>query len=189
MAQPIHRQQNITTQGAFYTHNIGGQIIDSSNTNNISNLNLTAAAIIPTQSLVGATYLSMLIDDKPTTYENIDNSSNEKLASSVIVVSLQANSSSTSSMNISLYFQVLDDYKPTVNAIYSCAFYDLNRSQWNASGCTVPVFNVAVNRYECSCNHLSTFALVWLPNTTSCNTVTDLALSNGTCVSKSVAQV
>ena len=106
MTQPVYRQQNITTQGAFYTHNIGGQVIDSSNTNNISNLNLTAAAIIPNQSLVGATFLSMLIVDKPTTYENIDNSTNQILASSVIVVSLQRNSSSYIPMNISLYFQV-----------------------------------------------------------------------------------
>jgi hypothetical protein len=131
----------------------------------------------------------MLIIDKPTTYENIDTSSNEILASSVIVVSVQRNSSSSSSMNISLYFQVLPDYRPSVDAIYSCSFYDLNRSRWNQSGCTTPLFNAPLNRYECSCNHLSTFALVWSPNITPCNAATELSLSNGTCVSKANAQV
>jgi hypothetical protein len=189
MAQPISQSTNVTTLGAFYTHNVGGQVIDTSNENSISNLNVTAGAIIHNESLVNATFVSMLIIDKPTTYENIDNSSNEILASSVIVVSVQRNSSSSSSMNISLYFQVLPDYRPSVNAIYSCSFYDLNRSRWNQSGCTTPLFNAPLNRYECSCNHLSTFALVWSPNITSCNAATELSLSNGTCVSKSNAQV
>jgi hypothetical protein len=189
MAQPIDPQTDVTILGAFYTQNVGGQIIDSSNENNIFNSNVTAGAIIYNGSLVDATFLSMLIIDKPTTYENIDNSSNQTLASSVIVVSLQGNSSSSSSMNISLYFQVLTNYRLTVNAIYSCSFYDLNRSRWNVTGCTVPVFNGPLNRYECSCNHLSTFALVWSRNITSCNAATELLLFNGTCVSKTIAQV
>jgi hypothetical protein len=189
MAQPISQSTNVTTLGAFYTHNVGGQIIDSTNENNISNLNLTAGAIIHKESLAGITFVSMLIIDIPTTYENIDSSSTETLASSVIVVSVQRNSSSSSLMNISLYFQVLPDYRPSVDAIYSCSFYDLNRSRWNQSGCTTPLFNAPLNRYECSCNHLSTFALVWSPNITPCNAATELSLSNGTCVSKSNAQV
>jgi len=164
MAQPISQSTNVTTLGAFYTHNVGGQIIDSTNENNISNWNLTAGAIIHKESLAGITFVSILIIDIPTTYENIDSSSTEILASSVIVVSVQRNSSSSSLMNISLYFQVLSDYRPSVDEIYSCSFYDLNQSRWNESGCTVPEFNIPLNRYECSCNHLSTFALVWLPN-------------------------
>ena len=66
-------------------------------------------------------------------------------------------------MNISLYFRVLDEYKPSVSATYLCSFYDTNTLKWNESGCTIPKYNQPFDRYECSCNHLSTFALVWSP--------------------------
>jgi hypothetical protein len=164
MAQSISQSTNVTTLGAFYTHNVGGQIIDSTNENNISNWNLTAGAIIHKESLAGITFVSMLIIDIPT------------------------NSSSLSLMNISLYFQVLPDYRPSVAAIYSCSFYDLNQSRWNQSGCTTPLFNAPLNRYECSCNHLSTFALVWSPSI-PCDIYTQVIWINGTCISKMDAQV
>ena len=40
------------------------------------------------------------------------------------------------SINISLYFKVLPEYKPNVSATYFCSFYDTNNSRWNESGCT-----------------------------------------------------
>jgi len=175
--------------GAFYTHDVGGGIIDSSNENNTYNTFLTAAAIIDNESLIDVTFLNMFIIDTPTTYENIDNSSNKTLASSVIVVVVQRNSSMFIPMNISLYFQVLNEYRPTVDAIYSCSYYDTNNSRWNSSGCTQPQLNVQFNRYECSCNHLSTFALVWSRNIMPCDTVTGILFSNGTCIPKDVVQV
>jgi hypothetical protein len=68
-------------------------------------------------------------------------------------------------MNISLYFQVLNEFNPNRSDVdYYCSFYDTNRSQWNESGCTNPVYNTQYDRYECSCNHLTSFALIWLPN-------------------------
>jgi len=189
MVQQPYQLANVTTLGAFYTQNVGGAVIDSSNENTILNTYLTAAAIIHNESLVDVTFINMFIIDQPTTYENIDNSSNETLASSVIVVVVQRNSSMFIPMNISLYFQVLNEYRPTVDAIYSCSYYDTNNSRWNSSGCTQPQLNVQFNRYECSCNHLSTFALVWSPNITSCDTATQVKWLNGTCISKADAQV
>ena len=53
----------------------------------------------------------------------------------------------------------------------------------------VPLFNALLNRYECSCNHLSTFALVWSPNTMFCNDDIEVLWTNGTCISKADAQV
>jgi hypothetical protein len=180
---------DVTILGAFYTHDVGGGIIVSSNENNIYNTFLTAAAIINNESLIDVTFLNMFIIDTPTTYENIDNSSNKTLASSVIVVAVQRNSSAFIPMNISLYFQVLNEYRPTIEAIYSCSYYDTNNGQWNSSGCTQPQLNSQFNRYECSCNHLSTFALTWLPNITSCDTATQVKWINGTCISKADGQV
>jgi hypothetical protein len=191
MVQQPNQYPNETILGAFYIHDIGGGIIDKSNQSNAYNMNLTAAAIISSQSLVNVTFLNVFIIDEPTTYQNIDNLNNETLASSVIVVAVQRNSSVFIPMNISLYFQVLNEYRPTVNAIYSCSFYDTNSSQWNESGCTKPIYNSQFSRYECSCNHLSTFALVWSPNITitSCNATTQVQLDNGTCLFKPNAQV
>jgi hypothetical protein len=189
MIQQPNQRANITIIGASYTHDIGGVIIDSENENIISNTNLTAAAIIYYQSSVDVTSINMFIIDKPTTYENIDNSNNQTLASSVIVAAVQRNSSVFIPMNISLYFQVLNEYRPSVVAIYSCAYYDINNRQWNVSGCTIPQLNSQFNRYECSCNHLSTFALVWSSNITSCDTIIQIKWINGTCISKSDAQV
>ena len=77
-------------------------------------------------------------------------------------------------MNISLYFQVLNEYKPNVNATYLCSFYDTNNSKWNESGCTIPQYNQQFDRYECSCNHLTSFALIWLPQSSSINSTRTL---------------
>ena len=150
----------------------------------------------------------MLIIDKPKLYEDIDNSSGRHLASSVVVTDLKRNNTSIlSQVNISLFFQVLDEYRPTGSATYTCSFYDTDSQRWNDSGCTAPQLNQAFNRYECSCNHLTSFALLWLPiasttmntiittETTAtltpiiCNSTAPVLLSNGTCVSNSEGEV
>ena len=107
--------------------------------------------------------------DKPSAYTNIDNSSNKTLASSIIMATVQRNNVVSSSMNISLYLQVLDEYKPNVSATYLCSFYDPNTLKWNESGCTAPTYNDTYDRYECSCNHLTSFALIWLPQSSLTN--------------------
>ena len=175
--------------GAYYIHNVGGGIVNSIKENNVMNPSVTAAAILSSESLMNATFVRIFIIDEPTTYKNIDVSNNKMLASSVIVVSVERNSFASTPMNISLYFRVSDGYRPVIDGIYSCAFYHLNSAQWNESGCTKPVYNILLDRYECSCNHLSTFALVWSPNRTSCNAFAQLSLPNGTCMSKTDAQV
>lgn len=183
-------QNNTSSFGAYYIHNIGGGIINAVAENNTMNASITAAAILSRRSLLNATFVRIFIIDKPTTYKNIDRSNEHALASSVIVVSVDKNSSTPTPMNISLYFQILNEYIPDVSAVvYACAFYDLSTEQWNEYGCTKPVYNILFNRYECSCNHLSTFALVWSLNKTSCNAINRLSLPNGTCVSHADAQV
>ncbi|CAM4823081.1 unnamed protein product [Rotaria magnacalcarata] len=79
------------------------------------------------------------------------------------MVTLRRNDTKPASMDISLYFKVLSEFEPKVPADYSCSFYDTNTQAWNESGCTKPIFKSSLNRYECSCDHTTTFALVWLP--------------------------
>ncbi|CAF1481390.1 unnamed protein product, partial [Rotaria sordida] len=142
---------------------IGGEVINNLNKETVTNSYLSTAAIISNQSLTGVTSLNILIIDKPTTYENADISSNRTLASSVVVVAVQRNGSESTPMNISLYFQILSDYQPTIEADYFCSFYNTTNLTWSDLGCTKPQYNRIFNRYECSCNHTTTFALVWLP--------------------------
>jgi hypothetical protein len=189
IAQFPYQDSNVIVLGASFTHGIGSELVKNTNKENVITTNLSAAGIISNESLSGVTSLNMLIIDQPSIYRNIDNSTNKALASSIIVASLKRNNSLSTSMNISLYFQVLNEYRPTIEAIYSCSYYDTNNGQWNSSGCTQPQLNSQFNRYECSCNHLSTFALTWSPNITSCDTATQVKWINGTCISKADGQV
>ncbi|CAF3343919.1 unnamed protein product, partial [Rotaria sp. Silwood2] len=189
VAQQLNQRGNVMVLGASFTRGIGGQVINTANTDNITNSFSSAAAIISNQSITGVMSLNMLIIDKPTTYKDLDKSSDRFLASSVIVVALHRNDSASTPMNISLYFQVLQEYHPNRVAQYYCSFYDTTSLKWNESGCTMPENNTAFNRYECSCNHLSTFALVWSPYVTPCDTSTHVSMSNGSCLSKPNAQL
>ncbi|CAF4152009.1 unnamed protein product, partial [Rotaria magnacalcarata] len=149
--------------GASFTTGVGGQVIDSSNIDRVNTPSITAAAVVDNQSLIDVVSLNMLIIDKPTAYTNVDQKTNRTLASSIIMVTLRRNDTKPASMDISLYFKVLSEFEPKVPADYFCSFYDTNTQAWNESGCTKPIFKSSLNRYECSCDHTTTFALVWLP--------------------------
>ncbi|CAF4840725.1 unnamed protein product [Rotaria sp. Silwood1] len=163
VAQQPNQGDNIIVLGASFTRGVGGKVVNTANKENVTNSHLSTAAIISNQSLTGVISLNMLIIDKPTTYENIDNSTNKTLASSVIVMSIRRDSSASVPMNISLYFQVLNEYKPNLSADYFCSFYDTTNFTWNEFGCTKPQYSPTFDRYECNCNHTTSFALIWLP--------------------------
>ncbi|CAF4187292.1 unnamed protein product, partial [Rotaria magnacalcarata] len=154
---------NVMILGASFTTGVGGEVIDSSNIDSVNRPNITAAAVVDNQSLVGVTSVNMLIIDKPTIYKNVDNKTNKKLASSIIIVTLRRNEATPAPINISLYFKVLLEFQPDRRSNYFCSFYDTNTQAWNEDGCTKPIFKSSLNRYECRCNHTTTFALVWLP--------------------------
>lgn len=190
MTQQLNQTSNTSALlGAYFTHGVGGDIVNISNEYNIINTSITAAAIFPNQSLVNVTYVRMFIIDVPTTYQIMNISNRMTVASSVIVVSVERNSSQFTPINISLYFQPLDRYESATGSAYSCVFYDRESTQWNESGCTKPLYNVLFNRYECSCNHLSTFALVSLSNSPLCLSPSEIQWINGTCISRADAQV
>ncbi|CAF3400668.1 unnamed protein product [Rotaria sp. Silwood2] len=163
MFQQLGELSTVTIVGSAFIRGSGGQVLNISDSGDVIESNFSAAATISSQFLAGVTSLNMLIIDKPTTYEKIDNSTNKSLASSVIVVAVKRNRNVSTPLNISLFFQVLKEYQPNVSANYFCSFYDTTQSTWNEFGCMKPRYNLAFDRYECSCNHTTTFALVWLP--------------------------
>ncbi|CAF0885169.1 unnamed protein product, partial [Rotaria sordida] len=163
IAQELSQTANDIVLGASFLRNSGGEIVRNSTEQSALISQFSIAAIVAKESLVNVTSLKMFIIDKPTMYENIDNTTNRSLASSLIVASVTRAGSSSNLINVSLYFKVLPEYQPNVNATYLCSFYDTNNSRWDERGCTDPRFNEVFNRYECSCNHLTSFALIWLP--------------------------
>ncbi|CAF1979819.1 unnamed protein product [Rotaria magnacalcarata] len=163
IAQPLNQSSNDILLGARFQRGFSGSLVTHSIKDSSLNSNTSVAAVIAEQSLVNVKSLQMFIIDKPIMYENADNKTNKSLASSVVVGSVQLLSSASASMNISLYFKISPEYQPNVSATYLCSFYDISNSCWNETGCTNALFNPAFSRYECSCNHLTSFALIWLP--------------------------
>ncbi|CAM4935936.1 unnamed protein product [Rotaria socialis] len=163
VATSVKQENSIIVVGASFATGVGGKVIDSSNINSVNTPSITAAAILSNQSLIGVRSLNVLIFDKPTTYINVDNTTNKILASSIIMVTWRGNDATRPPIDISLYFKVLSDFEPKVPADYFCSFYDTSNHIWNESGCTKPAYNEQFKRYECRCNHTTIFALVWLP--------------------------
>ncbi|CAF3463335.1 unnamed protein product [Rotaria socialis] len=163
VATSAEEENSIIVVGASFTTGVGGNVINSSNINSVHKPNVSAAAILSKQSLIGVRSLNVLIIDKPTTYINVDNTTNKTLASSIIMVTWRGNNATRPPIDISLYFKVLSDFEPKVPADYFCSFYDTSNHIWNESGCTKPAYDEQFKRYECRCNHTTTFALIWLP--------------------------
>ncbi|CAM4961067.1 unnamed protein product [Rotaria socialis] len=163
IAQPLNHSSNDIILGARFQRGFSGASVTNSTKDSSLHSNITVAAVIAEQSLLNVKSLQMFIIDKPTMYENVDKKTNKSLASSVVIGSVQPISSASVPMNISLYFKISPEYQPNVSATYLCSFYDISNSRWNETGCTNPLFNPAFSRYECSCNHLTSFALIWLP--------------------------
>lgn len=171
MAQSPSKHDNTMVLGASFRNGIGGQIVYTSNKESLVKSNISAAAIVDQEYLDSATSLNMLIINNPIGYEYIDSTTaNATLVSSVIIACLQRNNSDVSNdgIVISLYFQLLEQYKRNDSDLYVCSFYD-SGSKWNQSGCSEGIYNEEYDRYECRCNHLTSFALIWLPQSLSTN--------------------
>ena len=105
--------------------------------------------------------------DNPSIVRNIDNTSNRTLASSLVFATINRNSNAQMNLTIELYFQFLYPPPPIEIVEYLCTFYNSNTSQWDESSCSIPVYNTLFRRYECNCNCLTTFALIWSPTHSS----------------------
>ena len=165
MAQPPQQSNNIIVLGASFTRGTGGQTIKNTNADAVLRSPISTAATIRATDLSQVTSLNMFIIDHPSAYRSIDNTTNKTLASSIVIASIARNTSSSAPIEIFLYFQIIDEWKPNITDVrYLCSYYDTDTYQWTESGCTIPLFNAPLNRYECNCNHLTSFALIWLPN-------------------------
>ena len=152
--------------GASFEKNVGSAIVNTYNYPVVVNSTVSAAGIVTLNSLYNVKSFNILIINNPTAFQNIDNSSGKILVSSIVNPTITRYDPTVAMpLNIQLFFQVLR--KPSLTAQdseYSCVFYDTNSSQWNDSGCSKPTFNSVFNRYECNCDHLTSFALIWLPS-------------------------
>lgn len=185
MAEQVDRTQNLTALGVSFTQGVGGSILRPTATLNTSSIIL--GAVVTDRSLADITSLNMLVIADPLEYEKIGDSNTRTLASSVIVVTAERSSPSSPPINVSLYFQPLNKYKPTYVVNASCSYYNQATHKWDNTRCSVPYNNS--NRYECICNHLSTYALIWSRFIPSCNLETEVQLDNGTCSPKENVQV
>ena len=187
MAQRPSQFSNSTGLGALFIRNKGGQVINTLSTDNETNGQISAAAFTAKESVENMTSLNILIIDDPTQYVHVEDSSGSQLDSSVIIVGTNGISSR---MNLSLYFRSWNRTAAVTDGNYACSFYNTSTHRWDTSGCTVPIEQTQLNRYECSCNHLSTFALVRLPrSSTFCNNCTHFLAPNKTCLSRNETQV
>ncbi|CAF3389562.1 unnamed protein product [Rotaria sp. Silwood2] len=164
MTKPNREPSKETIIGVSFEDGFGGTVVDTSNRNNVINSNLSAAGIVTVQSLNEAKSFNMFIINDPTPFQDVDNTSNRTLSSSVVFATIQGADMNRRNITIDLFFQVLKPPKPTEDVTYFCSFYNTNTSQWNEFGCTAPIYNTKFDRYECHCYHLTSFALIWLPN-------------------------
>ncbi len=161
-------QTNDTVVGASFISDIGGSKILDQNVSDSLNKYFSVAAIFNTSSLTNVSYLDIFLIDVPNDYRLLNDSMNRTLNSSVIVAKLQKNNYTVDPIQIHLYFtKKFSDMKNETGGELFCAYYDTNRSSWNDAGCTKPIFDSVFYRYSCTCNHLSSFALIWLPSSSS----------------------
>ena len=164
MAQTPKQPDGNFILGAVFNNGRGGAIVQDNNRSDSLTHHISVAAILSPSSVANLTSLNIFVIETPTVLKNIDRFNNKTMASSMVVASTIPRSA-PGTINITLAFTVLSEFKPNVTADYSCEFYDTNSLRWSSSGCTPAVLNTDFQRYECSCNHLTSFALVWLPQT------------------------
>jgi hypothetical protein len=153
-------------RGALFKNDVGGEIISAETITNIDERQVAAAALINSNSLIDVTRLKMAIVSEPNDYRRLPDHAKRSVVSPVIVTDIDG-TVSTTTMNISLYFQRNIGSQSTA-AQYYCSFWNKTTDEWSESGCTnPPTFNTRFSRYECNCNHLTSFALLWLPRSSS----------------------
>ena len=161
-----NQEDNSIVLGGSFKRDQGGRIVDTVNQGAIIGTNISVAAVFAVNSVLNVTSMRMIIISDSTAYANIDNFTNRTVASSIASAKLRRNNETISGpLTLNLYFQVLPNLNPQVDADFLCAFFDTTSSRWNDSGCSKPTYNAPYARHECVCNHLSSFALVWLPKT------------------------
>ena len=160
--QPDSSSNNPIVLGLIFPRSIYGAPFSSSNIDAQLNRNFSVGSNVGIESLDNVTSFNMLIISDATTFQNVDNTSNRKLVSSIVVATINPPKLDGMGININLYFRALNN--APAKGHHLCAFFDTSTSQWNSSGCNTPEYKKDLDRYECVCKHLTSFALVWLPD-------------------------
>ena len=159
------QDNNTIVVGASFSRQNGGKQIDAKNRDEVLRREAITAVEINREFLSRVKSLNVLIMDKPKIFEKADNETQAKLASSIIFVTVVIRENSTQAPCVRLYFVELDELRANdSNPLYFCAFID-SSGKWNRSGCSEAKYNSTLNRHECNCSHLTSFALLWLPQT------------------------
>lgn len=178
ITKPNTEISGTTVIGLSFREMIGGDIVDTGNRLSVLGSNITTAIVVSVDSLHKARSFNMLIINDPTPFEKVDSTSNRTIASSIAIATINRINASDNAADVALYFQVVKAPTSSIAVTYVCAFYDSKSSQWNESGCTPPVYNARLDRYECNCKHLTSFALVWLPQVGSSGSIQQAVLDN-----------
>ena len=151
-----------TIVGAKFTSNSSGENIFQSNSSDSLNGNFTVAALVDNNSLQNIKYLNLFLISKPTDNRFVNDSKNQTLVSSIVIVNPQVKNNN--SIKLKLYFTNEDlELANASPSEFRCAYFDSKTSSWNPNECQKPVYNDKWKRYECNCSHLSSFGLIWLP--------------------------
>ncbi len=143
--------------------NLSNEIVQNTTKMKVTDSTISAAILVNDQSINNVSNVKAFILGEPIAYRTIDPSNKQDLVSSVIIGSVNRKYKE-SIIDVTLYFQVLYKDQSHDDGRYLCVFLDTNTSSWNETGCSKPVYNETFDRYECTCNHLTTFALIWLPS-------------------------
>ncbi|CAF4229928.1 unnamed protein product, partial [Adineta steineri] len=184
MAVPV-KDGNSTVVGGALTRGTNNTIIIDTTKPTVLNSYFVAAAVINDESINNTASINILILGDPKAYENLDLSNNQTVVSSVIVANVKK-IDNRSKFYITLHFQVVKNRDLHIHGDYMCSFFDNNTSKWNQSGCTSPLYDDQFERYNCICNHLTTFALLWLPKTPQPNYLTSQDIVSLICLSLSI---
>jgi len=164
-----YEASNFSSLLVSFDPNVGSQVIRTNDTSSRIDPSATAAVSISNQYLINNNSLSMLTISEPTAYKNTAHFHGRYLlASAIIVLSHNQVNPSSSHLNISLYFKVIDNF---INDNYFCLYYNTTIDQWEGSSDTKPMLiSSSSKQYECKWDHLTSFALFWGPNDWCTNT-------------------
>ena len=124
--------------GAWSKYNSSKEIVNITVQPRSTDSNISAAALISDQTINNTNRIKMLILDEPTAYKNFNPSDSYSIVSPIIVLGVDKRNSEIP-IDISLYFQDLEnDTRPT-NGRYACTFLNTTTSKWSDFGCTEPL--------------------------------------------------
>ncbi|UJR22854.1 hypothetical protein I4U23_025883 [Adineta vaga] len=157
--------ENVFVLGVSVKDDKTGRVVNTQNKNErINNPDLLTAAIVDNQTLKDVTALKILIINDPTSFANADNITNKTIVSSLVVFSVQKINNTNTTINVFLYFKLFNKYTRNDDQDYRCSYYNTINRTWDENGCSPAHYNKIYKRFECHCNHNTTFALIWLPN-------------------------